>query len=306
MDKSPVVAAQPVSLDSISAGFERQWQTLLRVAFEGDLTPGSATLEKLQDARRKLEALQTDYLDEAAVQAEARQSNRAEFADLRFFSLGMDCFSRTVCTRWGFKPSAAMGERSHPFDLAVHPLRSVVKLLETDFSGYLDPKLLKVHAPTQAARHTELAVAFNHEKGRAFITDDFALLIAKYRQRIENFAADASLPGHKIFICHQDKLTPPMVANFRRLQQVIRERFPQGSNQLICLLTPHPGEPIDIGSVRRMEASSIPVIRQEYPFKGYVWHRHWLRHEALGFERALMAQLAEVVRQLQQPVHRAA
>ena len=56
-------------------------------------------------------------------QAVERRRNLEDFAGIEIVSIGEDCFSRSVLTRWGLKKFAKLGEKSAPFDLSVHHLR---------------------------------------------------------------------------------------------------------------------------------------------------------------------------------------
>lgn len=53
-------------------------------------------------------------------------------------SLGQNCLSRTILTRWNIKPSKAEGELSCPFDLVKHELSRINYYIENDFEGYFD------------------------------------------------------------------------------------------------------------------------------------------------------------------------
>lgn len=53
-------------------------------------------------------------------------------------SLGMNCLPRTILTMYGIKPRKAEGELTSPFDICIHPLKTIVSALENNFKGYYD------------------------------------------------------------------------------------------------------------------------------------------------------------------------
>lgn len=98
-------------------------------------------------------------------------------------SLGKHCLPRTVLTEQGLKPTKLQGEPSYPFDLAVHPISSVIHFLETDFSDYFDDlffnKELKIWENRKYYAH------YNHDADCD--ENDEEKLIVRFKNRIENF-----------------------------------------------------------------------------------------------------------------------
>ena len=133
-----------------------------------------------------------DWLANYAIyNVETRINNHLELAkyDCKIVSLGSNCISRTIPTRWGLKLPKSMGELTHPFDLSVHPYRSVCRVIENDFQDYLNPLLLKQNH-NGVPKHQKYKIVFNHERDSYFSQDNFRPLIKTYEARIRNFYHD--------------------------------------------------------------------------------------------------------------------
>ena len=52
-------------------------------------------------------------------------------------SLGTDCLFKTYMTELGFKQRRSKGERTMPFDLAIHPYSSVLHFFKNGFENYI-------------------------------------------------------------------------------------------------------------------------------------------------------------------------
>jgi len=98
-----------------------------------------------------------------------------------FISLGCNCFPRTVLTWWNMKPKKSEGEMSMPFDLAIHPIDSIIKILKNNFSDYLDN--LQFDSNTGYWHNTKYNIVFNHDQ-TLVNENDFK---QRYLARIDNF-----------------------------------------------------------------------------------------------------------------------
>ena len=97
-----------------------------------------------KDARAKVEKLlhrvfKTERYRCEQAYLQILQDNRAlGFERYHLVSLGYNCFGRMTFNYWGLKPRKADGEKTMPFDISVHPLSTVIKLLQTRFADYFD------------------------------------------------------------------------------------------------------------------------------------------------------------------------
>lgn len=53
-------------------------------------------------------------------------------------SLGLNCLPRTILTAGNVKPSKREGELTGPFDIVIHPLKTVIQSIQDDFQTYCD------------------------------------------------------------------------------------------------------------------------------------------------------------------------
>jgi hypothetical protein len=227
-------------------------------------------------------------------QALARRQNLADFADVEVVSIGQDCFSRTVLTRWGLKKFSALGERSGPFDLSVHRLRTTARLIETDFDGYMNPSQLVFNAKLNYCQHTGLGTHFNHEKGPEFADDGFAPLIARYAARIENFQAVMASGRPTALVLHVLRPSEPGTgAAVDALWKVIERRWGGANRRLIAVNTwPHGAEIVPTPTAF---PESVTMIDIAYPAPNYVWHmpEHSFTEAGCAFEREVVARVKD-------------
>ena len=225
-------------------------------------------------------------------QAVARRANLEEFDGVEFVSLGEDCFSRTLATRWGLKKFARLGEKSAPFDLSVHRIGVATTLIARDFADYLDPADLVFNPQTDHCHHRRLGVQFNHETGPEFAADDFAPLIARYEARIAHFRSVMASDRPVALVFHGCRPhAAPLGGAIARLWDAIVARWGAGDKRLICINTwPHGAEIVPTEVTR----PGIAVLDIHYPRPGYIWHaaRFAFAEDGVAFE----AKCAEFVR----------
>jgi hypothetical protein len=227
-------------------------------------------------------------------QALARRRNLADFEGVEVVSIGQDCFSRTVLTRWGLKKFSALGEKSGPFDLSVHRLPTTAQLIETDFDGYMTPSQLVYNAKLGYCQHTGLGTHFNHEKGPEFSEDGFAPLIARYASRIDNFQAVMASGRPTALVLHV--LRPSQTgtgAAIDGLWKVIERRWGGEARCLIAVNTwPHGAE---IVPTETRFPERVTMIDIAYPAPKYVWHmpEHSFSEGGCAFEREVVTRVGE-------------
>jgi hypothetical protein len=219
---------------------------------------------------------------------DTRRSNLQKFADRKFVSIGADCLPRTVFTRWGLKPTSALGEKTAVFDLSVQPLSGTRRLLETDFEGFLEGIVFseKLGYPVQDAFHTR----FVHDYTPQDLENDLAGIRAKYERRILQFSKDAKEDA-TVFVLHTatatDRDWDDFLATRRELLRLRDGRPalfmwyqtpPFGSE-----ITPNPAPPDD-----------TLFLSEPYPFVGYVWHdlHHTFTEAGMRFEEKLISEAA--------------
>lgn len=100
-----------------------------------------------------------------------------------YISLGYNCFSRWVLTKFGLKPRKKQGELSFPFDLVTTPINSLVQILENDFEDFCDDLYLEDTAEFgKMWKNRKYNICFPHDGGLSREE-----LIQRYFARIDNF-----------------------------------------------------------------------------------------------------------------------
>ncbi|MBB5692282.1 DUF1796 family putative cysteine peptidase [Muricoccus pecuniae] len=253
-----------------------------------------ADIAAIEEARRKALSMLNVTFDRMESSARYRRECLLKYAGVNFVSIGEDCFSRTVLTRWGLKPSAKFGERSMPFDLSVHQISSLANLLEQDFRGYTDPANLTYLEEKNFCSNVLYKVGFNHEVGREFAENNFERLREVYDRRLRNFRELLAHEDRKCFVLH---VMQPRHANWsavRRIWEWLRANS-KGSVIMVCLCTWQYGQEITMAKREPVSVEGISLVDVNYPLPQYVWHKHVVKNEAEGFERSVIDDLRIVV-----------
>lgn len=108
----------------------------------------------------------------------------------------------------------------------------------------MDVEELDFEEKRNYVRHARLAIIFNHETGPEYAAASFALLRSKYLPRVESFLAEAAVDETKVFVLHLYQMTQHEIAHVQKVAKALDARFPLGCNYVVCLVTPHAGNPI--------------------------------------------------------------
>jgi len=254
-------------------------------------------IEEINHARKAVSAVVDTYFDLIQGVIAERRANLERYRDLKVISLGEDCFSRAVATQWGLKKSAMRGECSHPFDLAIHPLPRIANLIATDFENYLDPAHLHYSREQSCCRNHLLNITFNHEHGKEYAENGFALLRERYRRRIEHFNNSASEGGRVVFLLHIGKPRPNAFVHVKEIAQAVRRKFQRADILLICINTTDSVEMFDAAKRDILRLGPVEIVDAPYPMANYVWYApmQCLSPEGIEFERNLVAELRGLI-----------
>ncbi len=256
--------------------------------------------EEILASHKMARDLVDKYFEMMKESLEYRRANLVKYSGIKFISLGEDCFSRMVLTHWGLKPNAKLGEKSHPFDLAVHSVLAIIRLLETDFDGYLVTGNLQFHEEHKTVfNHKFGNIHFNHEIGGKYAENDYQLLIDIYQKRIANFFHDITTHDKLIFILHHRDNQPKfeMEVHLNKLWGLIKTKWPQKDMKLLCVNTWAYGEEIDLTNRGVLDDEAIKIIDIHYPYPNYVWHQPTdsLSEAGYSFEKGLIDQVTGIV-----------
>lgn len=215
----------------------------------------------------------------------ADHQKRMAAIDCKVVSLGTDCLSRTLPTRWGLKLPKALGERTHPFDLAVHPYEAVCQVLADDFASYCEPSQLMVGGRNYVV-HKRLKIQFNHEIGEAYAENNFSYFREIYERRVNNFRKDVA-NNPVLFVIHMTSNHVPT-----ELYNILRLRLRRDDWRLLVLNTS--ADPYDAAAAAPQE---MLLHHVPYPYPGYVWHTapHYSSEAGQDFERRLVAILRQTI-----------
>jgi len=248
-----------------------------------------AEIERIGQSLRKIVENQTKSSLETA---RIRRENLIRFQDVEICSLGYDCFARTVCTRWGLKKPAKLGEKSSPFDLAIHPAEAVLEILRGDFALYTSPEITY----SEELGHyviERLRMKFNHDKNLLSEKDSLKALRSRYLQRAENFRKAMANPKPMLFVHHSHDAGPQsqeaVAAIFRHAAALRGDR----PSAFVWICNQY-GEqqPIRFAETRDTRLLDLP-----YPSDSYKWWKisNSFSGDGLRFERKVIAWLTDVV-----------
>ena len=262
-----------------------------------DFSLSTADLKEIELARKSAEELVGVYFKTIHEKAVERRANLQRYADLDFISLGEDCLSRTVANQWGLKRSAKLGELTHPFDLAVHPLPRIAGLLESDFENHTNPENLQFLKHQNCCRNDALNIRFNHELGEKYAENDFALLREIYQRRIANLRRRLSEGGRIVFLLHLAQQRPNAFFHLKKISAALKRRCQAADFLIVCINTTGKGPIVDDARRKILEKESIRFVDIDYPVPGYVWYapKYCFTPEGHEFEKRLISSVKAVV-----------
>lgn len=120
--------------------------------------------------------------------------------DCNIISLGTFCQPKTLAVKWGLSSSLAQGMPRLPFDLAIHPIKSLNRLLHTKFSRYY-VNIFKNEDESIIINKIDDSIIFNHEivegdKNKYLQTFNSIIL----PERVRNFNKYLSLKKN-LYLC---------------------------------------------------------------------------------------------------------
>jgi hypothetical protein len=249
-------------------------------------------LQQIEELRAKSIAAVNEQFDTIILTATRRRDNLVTYGHLQFISLGFDCLPRVLLTRWGMKPAAQLGEKTHVFDISIHPSTAVSQVWASGFAGYTETQFEITgtdRAPTNAAN----GIRFVHELGPEFAADDFKALRAKYTNRIANFRQAVSDIRPTIFLHHSENDTDETQVAVRNIFKTARLVRGQKPTLCIWLCTLKPGAAhndnhIDTGGIR---------LDVNYPTSYYTWHwnAHAFSEKGVAFELAAVSGIQQAL-----------
>lgn len=247
--------------------------------------------EKRKAARLNVEnflhkTLKTEYYYcSQAFQEEYKKNRAIGFEKYHLISLGQNCFVRMTMSEWGLKARKADGEKTMPFDISVHPLKSMIRMLKTHFSGYFDN--LEYDTEKQCWINPSLGIEFLHDH-----ETDKNIFINRYHNRIA--ALDDVLQDQLpcLFFAYQDKET--QAADINELYDILSKLCAHKPFKLVYMVFNHP--------VPQGINEAVATYHADYP-QGYRHMDKSTKYEKAGlsFEKPVVeftrSQLQELLKE---------
>lgn len=220
---------------------------------------------------------------------------------INIISLGRSCLPRLMTAKWGIKKPRAFGERSFPFDLSVTPLTSVLQLLRSRFSGYLDDRFLAFDQGKMHCVHTGLGINWNHEKGEIWSDNNFSRLKDRYVKRIENFYKIFQEEKTSLFLLHTPFQSTEFPIDIACEILALHKREARCRLSMLCLKTEHHSGPpsfISRKSEDKSDFNDLFLCDVPAPHPDYVWCKHedFLLPAGLQFELRVVDAIVQALR----------
>ena len=138
------------------------------------------------------------YRCEQIYQKVCNNNKSIGFDKYHLISLGYNCFGRMTFNYWGLKPRKADGERTMPFDISIHPLDSVISIIENNFSDYLDDIEYREQDNYWINKKYNIFFVHDHENDRKTFEE-------RYKARITSFCDAIKDDVPTMFFCYTDK-----------------------------------------------------------------------------------------------------
>lgn len=222
------------------------------------------------------------------------KSKNPSLSTHNIISLGDNCLPRNLLTKYGFKKSKAEGELSFPFDLAIHPINTVRKLIENNFADYLTPNNYSIEYGHPV--HKELGIMFNHERGEFFSDNNYQNLITRYVDRANNFNhAIDSRPS--IFILHCKKTD-----GINALIKCLKNRLILKNNHLVIVNTGYLSTLENEVDTQSDDTITIHYVNAPFPYDKYVWFsvEDYTSDEGINFEKSIIDNIEYIFSEVNQ------
>lgn len=181
-------------------------------------------------------------------------------ANTNIISLGRDCIGRTLPVKFGMMETRNEGRKRLPFDLATHPVASVLQLLKTKFEAYRDASAYSFnnHGLPQISG---LNIVFNHEDNDKIHEEGFGYLVNKNSHRVVNFY-EYCCQSDLIFVLHARKSEVLAVA---ALERYLKQAYPRSR---ILLIAEHTDEFIELSA----RSNGFMILTAPTYDQTYKWH----------------------------------
>lgn len=205
--------------------------------------------------------------------------------DYTLISLGFDCLPRTLAAKYGLIQTRSAGRLTCPFDLSVHPLPALNKLLLSDFALYGDSEKYEV-TPDGMPRHKGMNILFNHDTDPSYVAGGFKALIAANMRRADNFRQYASR-SNAVFALH---VRAQDMAHLDEFCIIVTDKFPTALFAFIST----GDKAVEVPTGLQTLSIHSPLPRAEYK---WFMVDSFATPEGAAFERRIVGELANFIRE---------
>jgi hypothetical protein len=210
-------------------------------------------------------------------------------------SLGLNCLSWDVASRWGLRPPEDFWAVRSPFDSGAKQLSVVVDALENEFATYCTPEGLKA-VETQgshlAPMRKDVRAVWNHHLGSYWISDDFRRLRENMEAKAQTFR-EACRREDAVFLLSRLTIDfPTRPLDFLdRLNQGLERFTGRPRNRVIFLK-----EYSDTTATTWVDDWTV-VLSRPFPSASYVWYDDATvdSDEGLAYEHGLVSEIMAVL-----------
>ena len=213
--------------------------------------------------------------------AEFAQNANLKYTDYKIISLGWDCFSRSLPTWYGIKPTKEQGELSYPFDLAMHTLPNIIKVLQNRFADYLED--IEFDKETKLWHNKKYHFKYNHDQTLT-TKEEFR---ERYSKRIENFYNTIRTSQNIFFIYHA--LASDKVESILLLCSELRKLCENKNFHLIVVSEAKKKIPY---------SPDISLCHVSRPWKDYSWWQEdHLTLQGVKFEHKIINKIIKIIQE---------
>ena len=194
---------------------------------------------------------------------------------INFVSVGSDCLPRTLFSKYGLRPTRALGEKTLPLDLVSAGTEGTLRILREDFKGYRDPAQLQIAEGFDAPINWSYPICFNHETGTSWRENGYAKLTERYETREKRFRATLA-NGNLTFIVlnwQRTKYTKSGHEELLEVASLLAERTAGRMRMLCCISTPSDEQWHQPFSERVAKNATVTRVYNPKPNEDYEFYK---------------------------------
>lgn len=209
--------------------------------------------------------------------------------DYYIVSLGWNCVSRVITTRWELKKTKNQGETSDPFDLCMHDVKFLPQIIRSSFKNYFDD-VKKIN--DKLWENDKLKILYNHD-------DDLNTkeeFIERYKKRIDSFFGKLQSSKPILFIYNSREEGTDDFDDIIELKNTLYDLIQNNRNKaFLCIITNK--EKIK-ERIRYIDGITCLCISQPTP--KYVWYdpTQFFTYSGYKFEKKIVSAAYNLLKEI--------